>query len=73
MRHPGVPPKMKNGAPRDELKNGRGRGSKTLVFNGKEGENICAPKSLGDLFAQHWCIDLGFLYKHSVLTSLGFL
>ena len=26
VRHPGVPQKMKNGAPRDELKNGRGRG-----------------------------------------------
>ena len=25
MRHPGVPPEQKNGAPRDELKNGRGR------------------------------------------------
>ena len=26
MRHPGVISKMKNGALRDELKNGRGRG-----------------------------------------------
>ena len=26
MRHLGVPQKMKNGAPRDELKDGRGRG-----------------------------------------------
>ena len=26
VRHPGVPPKMKTGAPRDKLKNGRGRG-----------------------------------------------
>ena len=26
MRHPGVPPKLKNGALRDEVKNGRGRG-----------------------------------------------
>ena len=25
MRHPGGTPKVKSGAPRDELKNGRGR------------------------------------------------
>ena len=42
-QHPGVPPKMKNGAPRDELKNGRGRGWAVAYFNAKS-EPLETPK-----------------------------